>query len=135
MRRDSLATLTRLRAIETTQAQAALSTAAAARRDAAQRALRAMHKVLAESPGGATVTYGTWLAHQLALRQQARAAEAACAQREEEARAALIETRRAERIVGMLRESRQEALDRNADRREAAALDEAAARNRPLRPA
>lgn len=128
VQRDALGTLTRLRAIETMQAQAELARSAAARRDAAEWAVGAAQRVLSESPGNVPVTYGSWLSHQLALRQEARAAEATAVQREESARLALVQARRAERIVEMLRAARDEASARVAQRREAVALDEAAAR-------
>ena len=129
MRKDSLATLTRLRAIETTQAQAELARTGAARQDAAARAEEAARRVHSESDT-LSITYGTWLSAQLALRQRARAAEAAATAEEERARLALVEARRAERTVELLVEARQAEEKRLAMRREAAALDEIAAQRR-----
>lgn len=132
VRRDSLATLARLHAIETTQAQADLARAGAARQDAAARAMEAERRVRAESADSVPVTYGTWLSAQLAIRQQLRAVEASAAVREEEARTALVEARRAERSVERLVELRLAEERRLGLRREAAALEDAA-RRRPLR--
>lgn len=129
MRRDSLATLTRLRSIGTAAAKADLARAAVARQDAAAKAEGEARLVLQESPElDMPRTYGTWLVAQLARRQQARADEAEAAVREEQARLALVEARRAERVIELLAESRAAEARRRAGRREAALLDEAASR-------
>lgn len=130
MRRETLATLRKLRARETVEAQAELARTAEVRRQAAERALSVAQAVRAEAPGQVPVTYGTWLTAQLALRQQARAAEAVAVAGEERARTALIGARQAERVVELLQEARQAEQKRRAARRETAALDEAAARRR-----
>jgi len=120
----------KVRAIGTAEAQGDVARRGAARREAADRATDAARRVVSEGTDGLPVTYGSWLTHQLALRQQLRAAEAEAAAQEDRARAALVEARRAERIVDRLAELRAQAERREARRREAAALDEAASRRR-----
>lgn len=128
MRDDGLAALVRLRAQQTRDAEFVVREAASVRQGATEVANRAAAAVRAEEPDGVPVTYGTWLAEQMAKRQEARAAEASAAAREHAARQALVEARRAERIIEILREARAEDADRRARRREAALLDDIAAR-------
>jgi len=129
MARDALATLARLRQIETE----------AARRRLGQAVGRAEVALLAEAAAGAALTaeatapgadYAAWLPRGLAQRERAglarRRAEAGMA----EAAAALGEARAAERAVERLAAERDRERRRAAQRRAQAALDEAVARRR-----
>ncbi|HYF06673.1 MAG TPA: hypothetical protein VD970_03560 [Acetobacteraceae bacterium] len=120
--------MAQLRALETRAAEGLFSEAVLERRRAASLAAEAAARLAEEPVSAAPVTYGTWLEQQLARRQEARAREAAAAEREERLRESLVEARRAQRVVEMLREERREARLRKDILREAAALDEVAGR-------
>jgi len=131
MARNPLATLARLRRVETEAARRRLGQAVGRAEDAAQREAAASQAIILERelhPTG----YAAWLPRGLASRDRAavgrRIAEAGL----EEARIALGGTRAAERAVEALRERRADEALRRLARRDQAKLDEAAARRAPL---
>ena len=102
MRNDGLAGVARLRGREVTQAEQGLRNAALERQRAEGEAARIAGVLVAEEPESAPTTYGAWLALQLALRHEARTAETTAEIREGTAREALVEARRAEKVVALL---------------------------------
>lgn len=126
MKRDPLATLEKLRRIETTTAQRRLAEARA-RLAAEQAAAEAVAAELREERAdGAPFTYGAFLARLLAAKQAQAAATARAEAAIEAERDAVAQARGAEKVVGLLRERRAAAARKDAMRIGQNRLDEAA---------
>jgi hypothetical protein len=130
MGKDNLGRLAAVRSLETRRAEVTLRDAATDHEAQARRAAEVSAALAVEAPGNQPVTFGTWLTVQLACRQLVRATRAEAAAREEAALQDLVEARRAERMLEMLRDGRRQAAGRQALRREAATLTEIGARRR-----
>lgn len=130
MTRDPLASLARLRGLETAEAKRRLALllgqeAAAAERHAAATAALPMEYAAGDA------AWRTWLPRGLAARDRAALAQDQAVARRQEAQAALAACRAAERAVDLLRDRRAIEARRLALRQAQALLDEAAQRRRP----
>ena len=131
MARDPLATLARLRRLESDEARRVLGEAVARLVAAEARAVSAAAALGAEGRPGGEGDYGRWLARGLAERDRAARTAGFAAESTELARQGLAARRAAERALDQLCETRVEATRRKALRRSQALLDEAAARSIP----
>jgi hypothetical protein len=128
MPRDALSTLARLREIEVEAARRRLMAARDALARQQEAAAAAEAALRAESPDGACPTYGAFLAAGLAVRHAHAAATARAEAALAAERDALAGARRAEKVLGLLRDRRAEAERRDALRRSQARLEDALGR-------
>jgi hypothetical protein len=125
MARDPLETLARLRETETLDARRGLARAEATLARERHAAAAAEAALRAETPEAHPATYGAFLADGLARRQACAAAVARAVAAAEEERGRLAETRRAEKVLGLLRGRRAATERRAAQRRDQARLEDA----------
>jgi flagellar export protein FliJ len=129
-RRDPLATLARLRSLETDLARQRLAESLGRVAAAEARAATAAGALQAEQGAGQPADYATWLRRGLAERDRAARTLALTEAQSEVARTGLAGARTAERSLERLREQRREAAAERAERRAALLLDDFAARRR-----
>ena len=128
---DPLATLARLRKLETDLARQRLAEGMARVAAAEGRAREASGALESEQDAaGVPADYAAWVARGLAERDRAARALALTEARAAEARSGLVAARTAERALEVLRDHRAEAAARHAARRASALLDDFAARRR-----
>lgn len=132
MAHDPLATLTRLRRLESDEARRLLGEANARLAAAEARAAAAEAALATEAGQGDGGDYSRWLPRALAERDRAARAVQFAADSAALARQGLAERRAAERALEELREARAAAARRQAARRAQILLDEAAARSGAL---
>jgi flagellar biosynthesis chaperone FliJ len=128
--RDPLATLARLRKLETDLARQRLAESLGRVAAAEARAIAAAGALRSEQGAGPPVDYAAWLRRGLAERDRAARALALTEARSEQARTGLAGARTAERSLERLREQRREAMADRAERRATLLLDDLASRRR-----
>jgi flagellar biosynthesis chaperone FliJ len=137
MRRDPLATLSRLRALEVAEARRALAQrqrGVAAAEARAREANAALEGEVAAEAGDFADSFAAWLPQARAACARAAGEMRLAAQAAEVARSALAEVRAAERAVELIREERARVARSDALRRDQTGLDEAAQRAGTGRP-
>ena len=129
MRRpDPLASLARLRRLETGAARRRLAEAAGCLLVAEDRAGAAGAALLTEQGAGTPADYAAWVGRGMAERDRAALGVAHAAERSAAAQAALAEARVAERCIEQLMRDRAAAAGALAQRKAQAATDDAAGR-------
>ncbi|MFT8245879.1 hypothetical protein [Roseomonas sp. BN140053] len=130
MSRDPLLVLKRLRAMEVDAARRALAEQLGTLAAAAAHTASLREALQRETQVAAPLDLAAWLPRALAERAAAARAEAQAAAAAEAARDALAQARAAERAAERLVEKRDAAARLRLNRRDRAALDEAAANRR-----
>lgn len=128
MPRDPLATLARLRKLDTDLARQRLAEGMARAATAESRAREAAGALLVEQGAGSPAEYAAWVARGLAERDRAVRSLALTETRAAEARSGLVSARTAERALEILRAQQAEAAAARAERRIGVLLDDLAAR-------
>ena len=128
MARDPLASLARLRRLETAMARRDLAERLGAVAAAEQRQALAIAAIQQEAAGDAPADYARWLPRGLAERDRADRLHKHAEYRLEEAQTALAGARAAERSVEWLQEERAREQRETQERKRQALLDDAAAR-------
>lgn len=127
-RTDPLASLARLRRLQTGTARRRLAEDADRLLAAEHRAGVAVAALRAEQDAGAPADYATWVGKGIAERERAALGAAHAAERLAQGRAALAEARVAERCIEQLQRDRAAAARSLLLRKAQAATDEAAGR-------
>jgi hypothetical protein len=127
-RPDPLASLARLRRLETGAARRRIAEDADRLAAAEARAEAAGAALLAERGAGAPADYAAWVGRGMAERDRAVLGAAHAAERLDEGRAALAEARVAERCIEQLMRDRAAAAEALLRRKAQAAADDAAGR-------
>lgn len=127
-RTDPLASLARLRRLETGAARRRLVETADRLAEAEARAEASRGALLAERGAGAAADYAAWLGRGMAERDRAALGAAHAAERVVQGRAALAEARVAERCIEQLLLDRQSEARARLARKAQAGMDDAASR-------